>query len=69
MKAYIYICVRSQQLDMSLVIKQQMFFNPYKVIAIWATLRFYPSGGGCTDFSEIKCQFQKGLILSTGHKK
>ena len=68
MKAYIYLCAVTT-VGHDLVIKQQMFFNPYKVIAIWAILRIYPSGGGCTDFSEIKCQFQKGLILSTGHKK
>ena len=48
---------------------KQLFFKLYEVIDIWAILRFYPPGGGCTDFSEIKCQFQKGLILSTGHKK
>ena len=34
--------------------KQQLFFKLYKVIDIWAILRFYPSGGGCSDFSEIK---------------
>ena len=49
--------------------KQQLFFKLYKVIDIWAILRFYPSGGGCSDFSEIKCQFQNSLILSTGDNK